>query len=270
MDLELKGKTALITGAGQGVGRGIAKLLAAEGVKIVVNDYFGERAEAVAQEIIDEGGQALGVQADITDLEQVKAMVAKAGRELGPVNILVNNAGVPVEVRSGKLTRTVFAGSAPTYWQKQVDLNLYGCLNCTHSVLDHMIETKDGKILSIISEAARVGEISMAVYSGAKAGVLAFSKALAKEVGRYCINVNCVAIGATAHEGNAERLKLNTTPDTDPLLAKMLKVYPMGKGLGRLGRASDVAYAVVMLASPKAAWITGQCLSVNGGFTMVD
>lgn len=269
MDLELKGKTALITGAGQGVGREIARVLAAEGARVAVNDLFAERAEAVAAEIEKAGGQAMGVQADVGDLQQVRAMAARVASRFGPIQILVNNAGVPVEIRTGATPRTVFAGSDPAFWQKQVNLNFYGCLNCVDAVINPMIEAGEGKIISIISEAGRTGEAHMAVYSGAKAGVLGFSKALAKEVGRYCINVNCIAIGATAHEATSGRLNLQATPENDPALEKMLKVYPIGRGLGRLGRAYDPAYAVAFLASPKAAYITGQCLSVSGGFTMV-
>jgi 2-hydroxycyclohexanecarboxyl-CoA dehydrogenase len=270
MDLELNGKTALITGAGQGVGRGIAKVLAAEGVKVAVNDLFLERAEAVAAEIAQAGGTAMGVQADVGDIEQVRAMADQIVSRFGAINILVNNAGVPVEIRSGATPRTVFAGSDPAFWQKQVNLNFYGCLNCTAAVIQAMIDNKDGKIISIISEAGRTGEAYMAVYSGAKAGILGFSKALAKEVGRYRINVNCIAIGATAHEATSGRLDPNLSAETDPGLQKVLKVYPIGRGLGRLGRPSDPANAVAFLASPKAVFITGQCLSVSGGFTMVS
>jgi len=268
MDLDLKGKTALITGAGQGVGREIARVLAAEGVNVAVNDLFVEKAEAVAAEIKKSDGSAIGVQADVGNLEQVRAMADKVVSTFGMIHILVNNAGVPVEIRSGATPRTVFAGSDPSFWQKQVNLNFYGCLNCTDAVIMPMIEHKEGKIISIISEAGRTGEAHMAVYSGAKAGVLGFSKALAKEVGRYCINVNCIAIGATAHEGTSGRLNLNSTPQNDSALEKMLKVYPIGRGLGRLGRAYDPAYAVAFLASSKAAYVTGQVLSVSGGFTM--
>lgn len=269
MDLELEGKVALITGAGQGVGRGIAKVLAQEGAKLAVNDLILEKANAVAGEIQTAGGHAIGVQADVGDLEQVRAMAAEIVDQLGPIDILVNNAGVPPEIRSGETPRTVFAGSDPAFWQKQVNLNYYGCLNCVDAVLQPMIERKEGKIISIISEAGRTGEAYIAVYSGAKAGVLGFSKALAKEVGRFCINVNCVAIGATAHEATSGRLKLDATVESDPALAKMLKVYPIGRGLGRLGRVTDPANAVAFLASCKAEFITGQCLSVNGGFSMV-
>jgi len=270
MDLELEGKVALITGAGQGVGREIAKVLAAEGAKVAVNDLFQEKADKVAKEIKEKGGTASAVVADVTNVDQVKAMVAKIAAELGPVNILVNNAGVPWEVRTGQIKRTLFAESEYIAWKKQIDLNMYGCLNCTHSVLPAMIERKEGKIISIISEAGRIGEINLAVYSGAKAGILGFTKALAREVGRYAINVNCIALGATAHEGTKPVLDPEATPETDPNLAKILKVYPVGKGLGRIGRPSDAAYAVAFMASPKACFITGQCLSVSGGFSMVS
>ncbi len=270
MELELKGKVALITGAGQGVGRGIAQILAGEGVKVAVNDLFQEKADKVAREMKEKGGTAIGVQADITDLDQVKNMVSKINAELGPVNILVNNAGVPWEVRSGQIKRTVFVESQTILWKKQIDLNMYGMLNCTHTVLPSMIEKKEGKIISIISEAGRIGEANLAVYSGAKAGILGFTKALAREVGRYCINVNCVAIGATAHEGTKPILDPDATPETDPNLQKMLKVYPLGRGLGRIGRPYDAGYAVAFLVSPRAAFVTGQCLSVSGGFSMVS
>jgi 3-oxoacyl-[acyl-carrier protein] reductase len=270
MDLELEGKVAVITGAGQGVGREIAKVLAGEGAKVAVNDFFRERADAVTEEITQSGKTAMGVQADITDLDQVTAMVDKIKDVFGPVDILVNNAGVPIPVRSGQMARTVFAQSDPVAWQKQIDLNMYGCLNCTHAVINSMIERKGGRILSVISEAGRTGEVNLAVYSGAKAGILGFSKALAREVGRYRINVNCIAIGATAHEGTKPVLNPDATPETDEILNKMLKVYPIGRGLGRIGRPYDAAYAIAFLASPKAAFITGQCLSVSGGFSMVS
>lgn len=270
MDLELKGKVVLVTGAGQGVGRGICQVLAAEGAKVAVNDLFQEKADGVAREIGEAGGTAVGVDADITDLDQVKAMIAKIAGELGPVGILVNNAGVPTEIRTGQIKRAGFAESDQTIWKKQIDLNMYGCLNCVHSVLPSMIERGEGKILSIISEAGRIGEANVAVYSGAKAGILGFTKALAREVGRYAINVNCIALGATAHEGTKPLLDPEATPETDQILAKLLKSYPIGRGLGRIGRPYDAAYAVAFLASPRAAFITGQCLSVSGGFSMVS
>lgn len=270
MDLELKGKVALISGAGQGVGRGIALVLAAEGAWVAVNDLFAERAQSVAQEIIDAGGRAMAAPADITDPALVENMFKAVAQELGPVDILVNNAGVPWEVRNGQIARTDFFHNDPLYWQKQVDLNFYGCLRCCHAALGQMLPRKQGKIISIISEAGRTGQAYLAVYSGAKAGILGFSKGLAKEVGPQGINVNCIAIGATAHEGSKPALDPDATPESDERLAKMLKAYPIGRGLGRIGRPYDVGHAVAFFASAKSCFITGQCLSVSGGFNMVS
>jgi len=270
MDLELKGKVAFVTGAGQGIGKCIAQVLAREGVKVAINDLFTERAEQTLKTIPETGGEAMIAPADIINLNQVKDAIKKTVDNFGPIDILVNNAGVPHEVRSGKIARTIFAGSDPEYWKKQVNLNLFGCLNCVSSVIELMIERKSGKIISIISEAGRVGEVNLAVYSGAKAGILGFTKALARENGRYGINVNCVAIGATAHEGTKPMLDPDATPETSETLNKMLKVYPIGRGLKRLGRPTDAANAVAFLASSKSEFITGQCLSVSGGFSMVS
>lgn len=268
MDLGIKGKVALVTGAGQGIGREISKVLAAEGTRVAVNDLYTDRAEEVVKDITSSGGSAIAVAADITDLGQVKAMVARITDALGPVDILINNAGVPVEVRSKELVRKLFVETTPESWPKDVNLSYYGCLNCVSAVLPGMIENRSGRIVSIISEAGRMGELRLAVYSGAKAAVLGFSKALAREVGRYAINVNCIAIGATAHEGTKPYLDPDATPETDQTLDKMLKLYPVGRGLGRIGRPSDVAAAAAFLASSKACFITGQCLSVSGGFSM--
>lgn len=268
MDLELKGKVAFITGAGQGVGRGIAQILASEGVKVAVNDYFPERADKVVKEIKDAGGEAMSAPADITKFDLVKEAIGKVIAAFGPVDILINNAGIPA-VRGGGLPPS-FVKSDPTKWAIQVELNLYGVMHCTHTVLPLMIERKTGRIVSIISEAGRIGEENLAVYSGAKAGILGFTKAIAREVGRYTVGANCIAIGATAHEGTMPFLRTDTTPETDELLKKIVRNYPIGKGLGRIGRVTDAAYAVAFLASPKAAFITGQCLSVSGGFSMVS
>jgi 2-hydroxycyclohexanecarboxyl-CoA dehydrogenase len=269
MDLELKGKVALVTGAGQGIGKEIGKILAAEGARTVVNDYFEDRAKAAAEEIKATGGSALGMQADVIDLDQVKAMVGKIADAFGPVDILVNNAGVPVAVRGGEMKRTAFAQINPVDWRKDIDLSFVGCMNLTHAVLPDMIQKKKGNIINIISDAGRVGEANLSVYGGAKGAVLAFSRSLAREVGRYSINVNCISLGAVAHEAIKNVLNPDAAPETDEKLKKMLKLYPIGEGLGRIGRPSDVAYAVAFLASPKSCFITGQCLGVDGGYAMV-
>jgi 2-hydroxycyclohexanecarboxyl-CoA dehydrogenase len=267
MDLELRDKVALVTGGGRGVGRGICLRLAEEGAKVVVNDYHEQRAERVAAEICERSGHALPVRADITDLSQVQAMVHQAQEKWGPIDILVNNAGIPTrdpgaEAKSGWED---FAASKPEAWRQVVDLNVYGTMNCTHSVLSPMIERRYGKIISIMSEAGRMGEAKLAAYSGAKAAILGFSKAIARELGKHCINVNVVALGAVdAKELNFEQLD-DLSKDR---LSKLFKAYPIGRGLQRLSRASDIADAVAFLASDRAQYITGQVLGLSGGFAM--
>jgi len=267
MDLQLQGKVALVTGGGRGVGRGICLRLAEEGAKVVVNDYHEQRAQRVAAEIRERGGQALPVRADITDLEQVRAMVKAAEETFGPVDILVNNAGIPTrdpgaEAKSGWED---FAQTHPESWKSVLDLNVYGTLNCTHSVLQPMIERRQGKIISIMSEAGRLGEAKLAAYSAGKAAILGFSKAIARELGKHCINVNVVALGAV----DAKEISFEQLDDaTKERVSKLFKAYPIGRGLQRLSRASDIADAVAFLASDRAQYITGQVLGLSGGFAM--
>jgi 2-hydroxycyclohexanecarboxyl-CoA dehydrogenase len=267
MDLGFHNKVVLVTGSGQGVGREIAKTMGSEGAFVMVNDVIEQKAQSVANEIKGLGGMAIGLKADITSPSEVNAMIIDVQNMAGPVDILINNAGVPVSIRSGEVSKHFFVDSQDTDWKMQIDLNIYGWLNCTHSVLKTMVKRRSGKILSVISEAGRIGEVGDMVYSGAKACVLGFTKALAREVGKHCINVNCIAIGATAHEA-MKLLDPGATPETDDLLKKLLKAYPIGKGLGRIGRPSDAAATVAFLVSEKASFITGQCLSVSGGYSM--
>lgn len=267
MDLQLTNKVALVTGGGRGVGRGVCLRLAQEGARVVVNDYHEDRARKVAAEIDDIGGRALGIAADITDLGRVRAMVAQASEHFGPVDILVNNAGIPTappgtERKSGWED---FASTDPASWRSVIDLNVYGTLNCTHSVLPAMIERRSGKVISVMSEAGRVGEAKLAAYSGAKAAILGFSKALAREVGKHRINVNVVALGAVDAKGiDYESLE----GPAKERLTKLFKAYPMGRGLERLSRPEDIANAIAFLASDRAEYITGQVLGLSGGFAM--
>jgi len=274
MDLKLKGKVGIVTGSGRGIGRGIAMALAAEGAKVVVNDYYLERAEAVAKEIKDAGGEALAVQADITKAEQVEQMVKKVVDQWGKVDILVNNAGIPagiLESNPFSVMRT-FMESERADWDKWIQLDFGGTLNCCKAVLGPMAQQKYGKIINIISDAGRVGEPRQVVYSGVKAGIVGFSKALAKEVAQFRINVNCVAPSATGQTFTSQ-LTGSDNPQTEEQkerLKKVMKVYPLARSMGRLGLPSDLANAVAFLASDAAEWITGQVLSVNGGYCMVD
>ena len=274
MDLGLSGKVALVTGGGRNVGRAVALKLAAEGAQLVVNDINAERAESVAQEIREAGGKALAIAGDITQEDQVRKMVEQAARELAPVDILVNNAGIPgaptdsdaKQAAAAKRGAWVeFHESSPDHWRKTVDLNVYGTMLVTHAVLKSMVERQGGKIVSVMSEAGRIGEAKLAAYSGAKASILGFSKAIAREVGRYGINVNVVALGAvdpdpTPYAERAEEKRV--------FLDKLLKGYPIGQGLKRLSRPDDIADAIAFLASDRARYITGQVLGVSGGFAM--
>lgn len=274
MDLGLSGKVALVTGGGRNVGRAVCLRLAAEGARVVVNDYFGGRAEAVAQEIRAAGGTALGVEADITRPELVEQMVERARRELGSVDVLVNNAGIPASGREearrpgeGRRSNWVnFHESSPDLWKKTIDLNVYGTMYCTRTVLPAMVERRSGKIVSVMSEAGRVGEAKLAAYSAAKASILGFSKAVAREVGRYGVNVNVVALGAIDPDPTpyAERPE-----ERRAFLDKIFKAYPIGQGLQRLARPDDIADAIAFLASDRAAYVTGQCLGLSGGFAMM-
>lgn len=270
MDLNLKGRTALVTGAGQGVGRRIALQLAQEGAQVAVNDYFPERAQAVAAEIEAAGGRSIPAPADITDRAQVEAAIAQVVQALGPVDILVNNAGVTVERRAKGGMPPNFLETQPEDWQKIIDLNLWGMLHCCHQVLPSMRDRRWGRIVNIMSEAGRAGEARLAVYSAAKAAMLGFAKAIAQEHGRDCITANTVALGAVSHEGiRSGPLSPQATPETDERLSKMLNAYPVARGLQRLCRPEDVAPIVCLLASDRAAYITGQSLGVSGGYYML-
>jgi 2-hydroxycyclohexanecarboxyl-CoA dehydrogenase len=265
MDLGIRDRVALVTGAGRGIGRQICLTLSEEGARVAVNDVFQERADAVAEEIRQAGGQAMGVVADVTDLEAVTAMVSRIADEWGSVDILVNNAGIPVitspedaAVAAGQF----FSQSDRAQWDRTMGLITYGVLNCSRVVIEGMSERAWGRIISVISDAGRVGEPRLVAYSLAKAGVVGFSKALAKEVGRYCVTVNCVSPGTTETEATAAWLQAQGE--------RIMRQYPLAKGLNRLGRPADIADAVAFLASQRAEWITGQVLSVNGGYSMAD
>jgi len=269
MDLHLSGKVALITGAGQGVGRAIAATLAGEGTRIAVNDIVEERAQAVADDIRAAGGEAVAAVFDVTNREAVGAGVARVVEALGPIHILVNNAGVLPERRSGEVGNPEFVGSDPAHWRKFFDLNAIAVLNTVDAVGALMKARRYGRIVTIVSDAGRVGEARLAAYSGAKAAAIGFTKAVAKELGKSNVTVNCVSLSAVSHEAPmADFLKLDATPENNETLAKVLRQYPIGQGLGRLTRPRDAANAVTFLVSDRAEYITGQTLSVNGGYAM--
>ena len=242
-------KTAVVTGAGSGIGRAIALRLATEGARVAVTDVDEAAARAVVREA---SGVVLALRLDVTDAETIHAAITEAERALGPLDVLVNNAGWDkVEP---------FVESAVATWDKLLTINLKGPLLCAHAVLPGMITRGSGRIVSIASDAGRVGSSGEAVYSAAKAGVIGFSKTLAREVARHGINVNVVCPGPTDTP-----LLAGIAGDNPKLVQALARAVP----LGRLGRPEEVAAAVAFLASDDAGFITGQTLSVSGGLMMV-
>jgi 2-hydroxycyclohexanecarboxyl-CoA dehydrogenase len=247
----LKGKVAVVTGAAQGIGRAIALRLAAEGAKVTVADIQAAAAAATAQEIRAAGGEALAVELDVTRLEQALAAAERVERELGPIDILVNNAGWDrVEP---------FLDSAPETWDRVIAVNFRGVLNCCKAIAPRMQARKSGKIISISSDAARVGSTGEAVYAGCKAATIAFSKTLARELARYNVNVNVVCPGPTE-----TALLRDAMAGREGVLDAMARAIPFR----RLGKPEDLAGAVAFFASSDADFATGQVLSVSGGLTM--
>jgi 2-hydroxycyclohexanecarboxyl-CoA dehydrogenase len=248
--MKLKDKVAIVTGGGQGIGEGIAMKLAREGAHVAIADLNLETANAVAEKVKALGCKAIGIQTDVTSSASVNAMVQQVVSALGTVDILVNNAGYVAPMMRN------FTKETEDYWNQVIAVCLNGVIYCSRAVVDTMIAKQSGKIISIASDAARVGQQGQAVYSGAKGGVVAFSKAIAKELARYNINVNCIAPGAT------------NTPAFQQAPAEMreaaAKIYP----LRRVAEVEDIANAVAFLASDEAAFITGQIISVSGGYTM--
>jgi len=264
MDLGIRDRVALVTGAGRGIGLEIVLTLAREGARVAVNDLFQERADEGAAEVGRAGGSAIGVAGDVTDLEAVGAMVRRVTEEFGAIDILVNNAGIPAVTARDAVPATggFFAGSDREQWERTMGLITYGVLNCSRAVIEGMSGRRWGRIVNIISDAGRVGEPRLVAYSMAKAGVVGFSKALAKESGRFCVTVNCVSPATTETDATAAWIQAQGE--------QIMRQYPLAKGLNRLGKPSDIANAVAFLASERAEWITGQVLSVNGGYSMAD
>lgn len=256
--LDMTGRTALVTGAGQGVGRQVALHIAAQGGAVVVNDYHADRANAVAGEITELGGRAVGLRCDVTDLDEVTAMVEQGAAALGTIDVLVNNAGNAGPADNPLAHTPPFWETGPKDWEPWIATNFYGVLNSCRAVLPGMVERDYGRIVSVISDAGRTGEPNLAVYGGAKAGAAGFSRGLAKSVGRHGVTVNCVALSTINTPGIAPAI-------ADPEVARRaLRSYV----IRRFGVPSDAANAVLFLASDAASWVTGQTYPVNGGYAI--
>lgn len=260
--LSLGGRVALVTGAGQGVGRQIALHFAQHGSGgVAVNDYHLSRAEAVAEEIRAAGGKAMAVQADVTDLDGVKAMVAAVEGELGTIGVLVNNAGNQGANPTAE-ARKPFWETGPEVWNQAIGVNFYGVLNCSSAVIPGMIARQAaGRIITIISDAGRYGDSGLEIYGGAKAGAAGFMRGVARTLGRYGITANAIAIAATRTPTTAA---LYDSPAAVERRKKMFEKYI----IRRPGDPIDIANMALFLASDASSWISGQTYPVNGGFTL--
>ncbi|BAD58226.1 SDR family NAD(P)-dependent oxidoreductase [Nocardia farcinica] len=246
---ELDGRIALVTGAGQSVGEGIATVLARQGATVVVNDLFADRAQRVAEAILAEGNKAIARAFDVTDYQATVAAVRSAEAELGHhVDILVNNAGV-AEDRVSKPFREL----TPEQWPPSIDLNIYGALNCIKAVIDGMCDNGWGRVVQISSGSARTGQnINVSMYATGKSGIEGFIRHLAAETGQYGVTANIVALG----------LQANLVHKMPP---EQIERLIAGIPIGRLGDPIEVGAFCAYLASNEAGGMTGQTLDFNGG-----
>jgi 2-hydroxycyclohexanecarboxyl-CoA dehydrogenase len=246
--MRLDGKTAVVTGAASGIGRATAEAFALAGARVLLGDINEQGGEAVAAAIRAREGTADFIRLDVTDVASVEAFRGAALARRGSVDILASVAGW------GKTEP--FVENAPELWRKLIDLNLLGTITVTRAFVEPMMQRQSGKIVTVASDAGRVGSLGEAVYSGAKGGVIAFSKGLAREMARYSITVNCVCPGPT------------DTPLMAAVPEKIKDAFARVTPMRRLARPSEIADAILFFASPRSNFVTGQVLSVSGGLTM--
>ncbi|TAK30840.1 MAG: SDR family oxidoreductase [Chloroflexota bacterium] len=265
MDLGLRGKTAIVTGGGSNIGRAIALTLAHEGANVIIAELDEKQGQVVTQEIATRDGNAICTKTDVTSLQSVTAMFEKAVSTFGQVHILVNVVG-------GDKPQ-YFLETDPQFWDWVINLNYRSDLNTLKTVLPHMVENGYGRIVNIASDAGRMGEPREAVYAGCKAGVIALSKAIAREVGRNNITVNAICPGVTIPQEDAEIGALSTWSKSEVTVAyrdpEVQQKVARNLPLRRLTKAQDIANAVAFMVSDAAGYITGQTLSVSGGYTMM-
>ncbi|HXY95202.1 MAG TPA: SDR family NAD(P)-dependent oxidoreductase [Acidimicrobiia bacterium] len=256
--IDLSGHRALVTGAGQNVGRGIARTLAEAGAEVLVNDLVPDRAHDVAGEIEAAGGRALPAPFDVTEY----GAVHEALHALGAIDILVNNAGnAGAPDLAGSFDLANFVDTDPDTWDRYVRINFYGVLNCVHVALPGMIDGGWGRVITLISDSARAGDAHTAVYGGSKAAAAGFMRAIAREVGRHQITANCVSLATMNTRGKDAPAPSGEEAE---YMARILKQYIVR----RRGEPDDVAAMVCFLASDLSSWITGQTYPVNGGYTL--
>jgi 3-oxoacyl-[acyl-carrier protein] reductase len=250
MEMELGGHVALVTGGTRDVGREIALSLAAEGAKVAV--HYGRsagEAAAVVSEIKAKGGTAAAYTADMADRAAVGAMVDAIVTDFGGLDVVVNNAGLAI--------RKPFKSTTPEEWRSQIDVNLLGAIHICHAAMPHLEKSGHGRIIAVVGDSSRVGESGLSIVGAARAGVIALMKSIAREAGRSGITANTISLGLVETGHDPAWLDANRE--------KLVKLYPSR----RLGKAEDIAPTVVLLASPLSGWITGQTLSISGGYCMV-
>jgi len=247
--IDLTGRVALVTGAGRSVGLGIAQELAEAGALVAVNDLHEDRARAAAEAITAAGGRALPIHFDVTDLDAVRTAVARIEGAAGPVDVLVNNAGIP----EGAGTTGLFKDSDPAAWRPYIDLNLYGSMYCIRSVLPGMTERGWGRIIQISSGAGSTGVPNVSIYSASKAGIEGLIRSVAIEVAETGVTINAISLGLMANVGE--------NMGDSPALQRIFRGIPMR----RLGEPREIGAAAAFLASEGAAYITGQVIHINGG-----
>ncbi|SEP48709.1 SDR family NAD(P)-dependent oxidoreductase [Amycolatopsis saalfeldensis] len=250
----MSNRVALVTGSAQGIGKGIATTLGAQGFRVVVADLNEEAAEQAAKEITAAGGTAFAVRIDVTSTASVEAAVAAVEQEFGPIEVVVNNAGWDDFMP--------FVKTDEAFWDKILDINFKGALRVIRTVVPGMVERGFGRVVNIGSDAGRVGSSLEAVYSGAKGGIIAFTKTLAREVATKGVTANTVCPGPT--DTPALRKFAEGAGDAEKVLGGMTRAVPMK----RLGTPEDIGPAVAFFASDGAGFVTGQTLSVSGGLTM--
>lgn len=250
METQLKERVALVTGSTRDVGRQIALSLAAEGAAVAIHhNNSPDEAESVVSEIRAQGGKANSYQANVADLAAVRGMIQNIVADFGSLNIVVNNAGLAI--------RKPFKDTTPEDWRRQIEVNLFGAIHLCHAAAPHLEKGKDGRIIAIVGDSSRVGEAGLSVVGAARAGVIALMKSLAREMGRVGITANAVALGLVETQHDPVWLNANRE--------MLVRMYPVR----RLGQPDDIAPLVTLLASPRSGWITGQVISVSGGYSMV-
>lgn len=265
MDLDLNGKHVVVTGGGSNIGRAIVLAYAKEGCSVTIADLDEEQSRKVVAEAVAAGAKdARAIATDVTQPDSIAAMVRQCEADAGGIDVLVNNVGWTVD--------RLFLEKPREEWQREVDLNLWSVINCIHAVLPGMVERGHGAIVSVGSDAGRIGEYREAVYGACKAGVIALSKSLSREYGKHGVRFNVVCPGTTMPESDDEISALSMWRgghtkewNTPEMRARIAKAYP----LRRVGTPQDVAPAVVFLSSQSASFITGQTLSASGGYSMV-